>query len=136
MDADRFKVIDAINDTNAPNIRLDFDSSLNTSAFAAASPRERYYTGNSTVFYCVVGGNMYRWETNSISNAVYSEYTIAATGVLMAEGLTNIVASEPPFSYDSGTLYRNSVVTLYLEFNANDSDDMFFNHEVHIPNVP
>ena len=63
---------------------------------------------------------------------------LTPAGVLMAQGLTNDISdvNREPFSFNSATLQRNSVVNLYLEFQANTDENMFFNHEVHIPNVP
>jgi len=136
LNTDRFKIIDSVSAGSGPDYSVTFDNTQNATAFDQASPRERYFTADSMVFYCVVNGNMYRWETPEINNLAFSEDGIAYLGVLMAEGITNTVLSEPPFSYNAGALFRNSVITLYLEFNANDNEDMFFNHEVHIPNVP
>jgi MSHA biogenesis protein MshO len=33
-------------------------------------------------------------------------------------------------------LTRNSVVNIFLQFGYGGNADMFFNYEVHIPNVP
>ena len=108
-------------------------------SFEQGSPRQRYYTADSSVSFCLWAGNVYRNETTGIPASppvIDSDDDLDASWILMSEGLTNDIAQEPPFRYEPGTLYRNSVVNLYLEFNANSDENMFFNQEVHIPNVP
>jgi MSHA biogenesis protein MshO len=51
--------------------------------------------------------------------------------VLMAEGLRSAV-----FRVTDAVLTRNSVVNIFLQFGYGGNADMFFNYEVHIPNVP
>jgi MSHA biogenesis protein MshO len=52
----------------------------------------------------------------------------------MAEGLNQ--GAQAPFVFTQGVLSRNSVVHLFLSFSSNFSDNLFFNQEVHVPNVP
>ena len=106
-------------------------------SFTDGSPNERYYTADSTVFFCLSAGSIYRYEVSGADSgeSAATAVTVANNGVLMAENLTN-ASDEGPFAYREGTLLRNSVVNLYLEFSATEGENMFFNQEVHIPNVP
>jgi MSHA biogenesis protein MshO len=120
----------------SPNLQFSLSFSNSDNFFAEGSPQNRYYTASNSVTWCVYNNNMYRYESNGISPFMFSARSIARIGVLMSEGLTNTIPSEAPFTYRSGALYRNSVVNMYFEFNANQSENMFFNQEVHIANVP
>lgn len=121
----------------SPELTLTFDANI---SFEEHSPKRRYYTADESINYCFIpnGSNhdLYRFISNAFDED-QSEPTIA-TGVLMAEGLSNNVSDDvtKPFDISKPTLNRNSVVNLYLEFNANLDENMFFNHKVHIPNVP
>lgn len=116
-----------------PNYRVTF---TRDNTFPYSSPNKRFYTARTSVYYCLTNNTIYRYEQPSISGFFYTSNIVAAFGDIMAEGLTNELASEPPFNFRPGALYRNSVVNLYFEFAANLDENMFFNQEVHIPNVP
>lgn len=120
-------------DGTGPEYRFTFAAD---ESFVTESPNKRYYTGKSTVYYCVYNNKVYRRELPSISTTFSQPIIISFFGSLMAEGVENNLNSEPPFTYREGALYRNSVINVYLEFNANQDENMFFNQEVHIPNVP
>jgi MSHA biogenesis protein MshO len=94
---------------------LNFDSFR----FSRQSPGQRFYIADAMVQYCLVGaGN--------------GNVNITRNNVLMAEGLTTATA----FRVSEAVLTRNSVVNLFLQFGYGGNADMFFNYEVHIPNVP
>ena len=101
--------------------------------FARSSPARRLYVVREPVSYCVSAGRMYR----------FADYGYATTqsglgmgsGVLMAEGIVNVLSSEPVFSVTPATLTRNGQVTLWLRFAFNEGE-VQFNHEVHIANAP
>lgn len=131
----QFAVIDAISGTS-PNFQFSLNFTNSDDYFTLGSPQQRYYTASGSVIWCLYRGNMYRFESSSISPIMPRVFTVVGRGVLMSEGLANTISSEPPFTYRSGALYRNSVVNLYFEFNANLDENMFFNQEVHIANVP
>jgi MSHA biogenesis protein MshO len=130
-------------DGDDPVISLTVDAG---SSFAEHSPKRRYYTADKSINYCLIANgsvyDLYRFIRTSFSatQAVPSDKSsvLLLGGVLMAEGLTNDLSNDTthPFDISSSTLNRNSVVNLYLEFTANVNENMFFNHEVHIPNVP
>lgn len=109
------------------NINLKFD---NSALFSSASPSKRLYIVRQPLAYCVMAnGELFR----------HSQYGFSAgtpdfgTGVLMAEGVN---FSQSSFSVDEAVLSRNSVVHLVLAFVSAFGDDLFFNQEVHVPNVP
>lgn len=134
-----FAVIETVSaNPAAPNYKFElFQVSGTEDVFADASPITRYFTADRSVNYCfVANGNVfdvYRFEKTN-----FGSQTVATspTGILMAEGLTNNITTHPPFEFTDIALTRNSVVNLYLQFEANLNENMFYNHEVHIPNVP
>lgn len=132
LDTDRYGVINSVTSSNN-EVRVTFDSTV---SFAEGSPIGRYYTADHSVVYCLDGDKMYRLRVNQIVSGWKNYFYLSLLGVLMGEGLTNSIPSEPPFNYSAGVLFRNSVFNLYLEFEANPNENMFFNQEIHIPNVP
>ena len=82
-------------------------------AFSVESPARRFYVYDETVRYCRLGANLTR------------------NGELMAQQLQ----ADSRFTVAEATLERNALVNLYLNFGPTGSG-MFFNYEVHIPNVP
>lgn len=128
------------NANNRYRINFDNNDANPDNSFFLGSPSQRFYTVNQSVTYCVSSQNLYRMQRGF--SFLFFQIPFASTvfnqGVLMAEGVSNDLNSEPPFRVMTGTLNRNSIVNLYFEFtNPNQGEnDMFFNHEVHIPNVP
>lgn len=117
---------------SSPQFRITFNSS---ERFPEESPVARFYIADVSINYCLVGGQVFRFVKNDFNSVQSTGVPNGIAGILMAEGLTNTNA-EPAFSYSSVSQARNAVVSLYLEFEANSGGNMFFNHEVHIPNVP
>ncbi len=124
---------DGDNNPNTYQVRLAPQAGL-AATFATGSPQQRFYLLSSPVSFCKSGTDLYR----------YSDYGFLATQplppstapALMATGLTNL-ATEAVFRYDSPALTRNAVVHLFWRFGLNaEQSDLFFNHEVHVPNVP
>lgn len=121
----------------SPELTVTFDENI---SFTEHSPKRRYYTADHSINYCFIGNgaeyDLYRFTKTDFANT--QSEPDSATGVLMAEGLSNDLTDsvDHPFDISTVTLNRNAVVNLYLEFNANLDESMFFNHEVHIPNVP
>ena len=112
------------------------DVSASSDLFPEESAVSRFYITDSSINYCLINGEMYRFVKTDFSPTQSTAVPNNVTGVLMAEGLANNNTGNPPFAYFSASQRRNSVVSLYLEFQANVGENMFFNHEVHIPNVP
>lgn len=124
---------DGDGNTRTQQVRLAPQSGL-AATFATASPQRRFYLLSEPVSYCKQGADLLR----------YTDYGFAATqpfpptspGMLMATGLTN-AATEPVFRYDRAVLTRNAVVHLFWRFSlTQEQPELFFNHEVHLPNVP
>lgn len=119
----------AVNNTNP--IRFTFPNA----GFPASSPSNRLYVFRSPVSYCVVGNQLFRYGNYTLQAVQPSPGSGLANGVLMAERLNNS-AAVPYFVFNQAVLSRNSVVHLFLSFGSALSDNLFFNQEVHIPNVP
>jgi MSHA biogenesis protein MshO len=124
---------DGDGNVHTQQVRLVSQAGL-VATFATESPQRRFYLLGQPVSYCRNGGDLYR----------YSNYGFQATqplppvanAELMAVGLSNLPA-EPVFRYDSAVLTRNAVVHLFWRFSLTQQQpDLFFNHEVHLPNVP
>lgn len=136
----KFSIIEFIAAKPAqPNYELElYQIEGSEDIFSTASPISRYFTADHSVNYCFfANGNeydVYRFETTNFS--VLQPVPQAPTGVLMAEGLTNNITMQPPFSINDAAQVRNSIVNLYLQFETLNGEDMYYNHEVHIPNVP
>ena len=135
---DHFAVIESISGASPEyTFALDQISAVDD-VFPEESPITRYFTADHSVNYCLINNNgvfdVYRFESTTF--ATNQLVPSAAFGVLMAEGLTNDLNGEAPFEYTQIAQTKNSVVSLYLEFEANQSENMFYNQEVHIPNVP
>lgn len=107
-------------------------------SFPTLSPSNRFYLMRQPVSYCVVGNQLWRHTGYGLlaSQPTQSSFSSAAgyRRVLMAEGLNQ--GAQAPFVFTQGVLSRNSVVHLFLSFSSNFSDNLFFNQEVHVPNVP
>lgn len=117
--------------TNTNPIQFTFPST----SFPVSSPSNRLYVFRSPVSYCVQGNQLFRYGNYVLQALQPAPGSGLANGVLMAEGLNN-PSSIPYFVFDQAVLSRNSVVHLFLSFGSGFNDDLFFNQEVHIPNVP
>ncbi|KKO48116.1 hypothetical protein VT06_13495 [Arsukibacterium sp. MJ3] len=101
-------------------------------SFPLDSPEQRFYLlAASPVSYCFNGveGSIRRYSNYNYS--AVQPLPPAAAGSLMA-GNVQLVR----FSVNNAVLTRNSVVNVRLQFGQSPASDMFFNYEVHIPNVP
>ena len=89
--------------------------------FDADSPTHRiyFYNKNFATRFCLEGSNLIR-------------YSGANAGVLMAEHIKN---SDSSFSVGNATQLRNATVQARLVFALN-TEEVAFNNEVQIPNVP
>lgn len=96
-------------------------------SFAEHSPERRFYLLTRPVSYCVRDGEIRRLQGHNFN----SGFPVATAGVLMAQQI-----KQAEFRVQQAVLNRNAVVNLYLQFGTETSSDMFFNYEVHIPNVP
>ncbi|WP_115720050.1 PilW family protein [Gallaecimonas mangrovi] len=105
-----------------------------TTSFAKDSPSMRLYLGGQPVSFCQVGANLYRYENYGFIASQPLPSTGLTNGQLMAQQLAS--SSYPLFRYDSAVLTRNAVVHILLKFQSVGEDDLFFNLEVHQPNVP
>lgn len=126
---------DADGNANTRRIKLD-DISGQAMTFITESPQKRFYLLESPVSFCLVGQQLRRYSGYGFSVAQPLPPPVG-NGDVMATGLTN-QSGEPAFLLDEAVLNRNAVLHLFWRFSpARDvGQDLFFNHEVHIPNVP
>jgi MSHA biogenesis protein MshO len=103
--------------------------------FSAESPTQRLYLIDNPVSYCVINQQLLRYQN-------YSGYTNGVPngqGTLMAKFLANFPAppgaNVTPFQTLPATLQRNALAQIRLKFFRN-SEDIIFNTEIQVPNVP
>lgn len=136
----------AVDESMGQRVTFEFNSATAT-GFPQASPNQRFFVWSSPVRYCLVAKpgsangdlhNIYRFSNYGIiEQAPQLSDLDSASGSLMATDLVFIDSVSPrPFSYEDGVLKRSSVVHAVLSFSSNFADDLFFNQEIHIPNVP
>ena len=115
-------------DITSPENGATVKLQLNTAhSFAAHSPEKRFYLLTRPVSYCARDGEIRRLQGHNYN----SGFPISAAGVLMAQQV-----KQAEFLVQQAVLNRNAVVNLFLQFGSDTSSDMFFNYEVHLPNVP
>lgn len=105
------------------NVKLTLD---NNHSFAHHSPQQRFFIVDPSVSYCAANGEIRRL----IGHDYTSGLPAIGSGVLMAERVRRT-----EFKILPAVLTRNAVVNMLLQFGP-DGSEMFFNYEVHIPNVP
>ena len=113
-------------------------SFANSVSFKEESPTERLYLIGSPVSYCVEGQAIYRYQTYGFgpynSNGTPNSNTDPEK-VLMAEYVDNYAVTEFPFQTTPATLQRNGLALIRLKF-ARNLEDIVFNNEIQVPNVP
>lgn len=128
-------VIEALLEGQGGAIRLLFSQAK---SFASNSASQRAYLWQAPVRYCVLpsGGaySVYRFQAG-VSEEVppMLSQLLAEPGVLMAE---QVVVAGPVFHFSAGVSARQAVVHVVLAFSSHFADDLFFNQEIHLPNVP
>jgi MSHA biogenesis protein MshO len=107
--------------------------SIASNRFPAQSSSQRMYLmPSSPVSYCLTNGQLRRYDNYAVTAT--QQVMNSSGGILMAENLEQ--GSFQPFTIAPAVLQRNSVVHIILKFQSDVGDDLFFNQEVHIPNVP
>lgn len=114
---------------------LEFDSNVQ---FATDSPSSRFYVYTDSVSYCVENGELRRYAGYGIQ---HPQPVNLSNGVLMAENLVNTLSGtagegdEDPFRLSPASLTRTASVLILLQFERG-GENIIFNNEVHVPNVP
>lgn len=101
-------------------------------SFPKNSPEQRFYLlaeGPTSFCYNALTQELRRYQGYAYLAA--QPLPPVAAGILMAK---NVRAAS--FTAVPASLSRNSVVNVMLRFDASNVDDLYFNYEVHIPNVP
>jgi MSHA biogenesis protein MshO len=126
---------DADGNPNTSRVTLD-NISGQAMTYITESPQKRFYLFDRPVSFCLVGQQLRRYSDYGFSVGQQLPPPVD-TGEVIATGLTN-QSGEPAFLLNAAVLNRNAVLHLFWRFSpARDvGQDLFFNHEVHIPNVP
>ena len=104
-----------------------------TITFEQDSPTNRLYIFKDPVSYCVDSGKLIRYEGHNFSQTQVLKPT--SSSALMAENIAAITADDLPFTVQQSTLQRNALVQIKLQF-IRDGENIVFNNEVHLNNVP
>ncbi|BDM63093.1 MSHA biogenesis protein MshO [Shewanella sp. NFH-SH190041] len=107
--------------------------------FAEASPRQRVFFVTQPVSYCFItesdGGNLYRFANYGINHPQQLTPLQMSNGVLMAQNISNDIATDPPFSLTPSTLVNNALVQLTPEFQV-IGEKFRYQQQVQVINVP
>jgi len=101
--------------------------------FDDESPTKRVYIVRAPVSYCVAANSIFRYENYAYTSSQVTPPLVA--NVLMAENIINMNTLDLPFVLSNATLQRNALVNMKLHF-SRDNENIVFNNEVHIANVP
>lgn len=101
-------------------------------SFSSSSPSNRLYLADQPVSYCI---------TNASQLIRYQNYGFNPNSPIVSSGesalmATNLNILQSSFAVEDPVLSRNSVVHVVLAFASGFNDELFFNQEIHIPNVP
>jgi len=103
--------------------------------FEEHSPIERLYVLGSPVSYCAHDARgLWRFDNYIVTENQKTSPRVADRS-LMAEYLADFDASNPHFNIEGATLKRNAVATIRLDF-VRDGENIVFQNEVHINNIP
>ena len=140
------KAATAVAESSGQRVTLEFNSAT-LIGFPQASPNQRFFIWDFPVRYCLLAksatqnNDLYDIYRFSDYGVIQQEPQVSdldkASGSLMATDIVfNSTVSLKPFTYEDGVLKRSSVVHVVLSFSSNFADDLFFNQEIHSPNVP
>ncbi|WKC41390.1 PilW family protein [Shewanella algae] len=118
---------------NGSLLTLQFAAAVN---FAEASPAKRFYVAGQPVSYCFspVNGSIRRYSNYGYHASQPLPDTMG-TGALMAEGLSNDIATNPAVQLLPATLVNNAIVQLRPEFSV-VGEHFQYQHQVQVINVP
>ncbi|MBO2592587.1 PilW family protein [Shewanella algae] len=118
---------------NGSQLTLQFAAAVN---FAEASPAKRFYVAGQPVSYCFspVNGSIRRYSNYGYHASQPLPDTMG-TGALMAEGLSNDIATNPAVQLLPATLVNNAIVQLRPEFSV-VGEHFQYQHQVQVINVP
>lgn len=104
--------------------------------FALESPQKRFYIANRPVSFCRQGNELHRYSNYGFSTAQPLPPNVA--GELMAVGINN--GNEAMFRYNTAnvSLTRSAILHVFWRLSpaVDVGQDLSFNHEIHVPNVP
>ena len=122
----------SIVDTNTWQLTLNSPLGVQ---FDEHSPTERLYILGSPVSYCThdIRG-LWRFDNYIVTENQKTPPRVADRS-LMAENLVAFNALTPVFNVAGATLQRNAIVSIRLNF-VRDGENIFFQNEIHINNIP
>jgi len=126
---------DADGNAHTRRIRL-LNNRPGQTTFAMQSPQKRFYIANRPVSFCRQGNELHRYSNYGFSTAQPLPPNVA--GELMAVGINN--GNDAMFRYADAnvSLTRSAILHLFWRLNpaVDVGQDLSFNHEIHVPNVP
>lgn len=133
---DQFSIIGSVDSSfTNPQHLITLDAN---DRFGKKSDINRFFTADHTVQFCLIPNNasydLYRFEHSTFTKNML--FLSKNSGVIMAERVVNDMAVDTPFTFQDGATVRNSIVNVYLIFSTELGEDMFFNQEIHVANVP
>ncbi|RUO71946.1 PilW family protein [Idiomarina ramblicola] len=99
------------------------------SYFSEKSPGQRLFIGKAPVSFCTEGTQLKRHSDYGWGNDPLE----ASEGVVITDQLVNM---SEPFRVNNAALMRNNVILIFLEYQSANTERLFYNREVHIPNAP
>jgi len=126
---------DADGNAHTGRIKLDLIGGV-APTFITESPQQRFFLAAPPVSFCLIGQQLRRYQNYGFQVGQSLPPSLTQSE-LMATGLYN-QSSEPAFVLNTAALSRNAVLQIFWRFQPATElgQDLFFNHEVHIPNVP
>ncbi|MCF1427247.1 MAG: type II secretion system GspH family protein [Shewanella sp.] len=107
--------------------------------FSESSPRQQLFLVSDPISYCFVAAgssvNLYYYSGYGINHPTQLSPSSMGIGVLMAQGITNDLASDPPIDIEPATLVNHAIVILTPEFEA-VGHKFKYQQQVQVVNVP
>jgi MSHA biogenesis protein MshO len=132
---DQSAMDDADGNAHTRRIRL-LNNRPGQTNFGWESPQKRFYIANQPVSFCRQGNELRRYSNYGFSTAQPLPPNVP--GELMAVGINN--ANEAMFRYSTAnvSLTRSAILHLFWRLSpvVDVGQDLAFNHEIHVPNVP
>ncbi len=107
--------------------------------FATDSVANRIYFLSGPVSICVVNNQVLRYTGYPLQSTQPNTTdltNLGAEGRLLSNAINNNLSSTPVFELTPLSLTRNSVVNVSLAVAFNVTQEIEFDHEIHVPNVP
>jgi MSHA biogenesis protein MshO len=124
-------------DGNAHTRRISLlNNSSGKTTFVTESPQKRFYIADQPVSFCRQGNELRRYSNYGFLTGQPLPPNVA--GELMAVGINNGATAMFVYNITSVSLTRSAILHLFWRLSpaVDVGQDLDFNHEIHIPNVP